>query len=597
MTTYNINSIPVITNLLDLNSMATDNVTVSNGVAIFPSGVLAMLTQYLPKPAANHKYYGRCLQARTAGSTEPDARFEYYCSDVDQGLMTFGDFSSVPRDGEYHLTSEILSLSAPIDGQWKFRAFTNQATGIHGRKEFVLIDLTTTFGAGKEPSKVWCDINIPYFEHSLFVPIPTLKPGDIVNCSYNGAENPFLISKGIYKLECWGAKGGTAEDSYTKEGGNGGYSYGEYSAYKQTVLYLNAGQRGQQVGTSTSTFTRAYNGGGKGNRIFKYLVNGCAAGGGGATHIALRSGALKNLSSYKNDIIIVAGGGGGGYDRGLLAPRVGGAGGGLSGNIGEEGQSDSAGTQTTAGPNAGFGYGADTGNDGDTYRGGAGGGGWYGGGAGYDNTAAGSGGSGYIADVTYATNTIHLFNAGTTIEDTSTNPDSSQNGYIRITVIDVFNTDISARVDGAYKNTDGVAVNIGGTWKPVEEIYTKINSAWIGYSTMLKNKVLNHTVRGYLSGYNGSYITPFIELPSGCTRVTIDSQQVINGDCLLEYDANKNYVSYWGGGANPRTFDLDGGTTTRYVRCSFSMANLSQCSLYDETHQQWIWRPLNSYFN
>jgi hypothetical protein len=31
----------------------------------------------------------------------------------------------------------------------------------------MLIDLTTEFGAGNEPSKEWCDINIPYFTGTL----------------------------------------------------------------------------------------------------------------------------------------------------------------------------------------------------------------------------------------------------------------------------------------------------------------------------------------------------------------------------------------------------------------------------------------------
>jgi hypothetical protein len=33
----------------------------------------------------------------------------------------------------------------------------------------ILIDLTAAFGAGNEPTKEWCDANIPYFEGSTTI--------------------------------------------------------------------------------------------------------------------------------------------------------------------------------------------------------------------------------------------------------------------------------------------------------------------------------------------------------------------------------------------------------------------------------------------
>lgn len=212
-------------------------------------------------------------------------------------------------------------------------------------------------------------------------------------------------------------------------GGNGGYSIGilTNSTEKNKILYLVCGQLGQTVASSTSSFTNAYNGGGKGDRNTALGVNGCSGGGGGATHIALDSGILKSFESKKQKLLLVAGGGGGGYSRGIFAYRDGGNGGGTSGADGSGNRSGSGGTQSSAGTNAGFGYGADCDS---TYRGGAGGGGLYGGGAGYSNDAGGAGGSGYV-------NTTLLTGASTSQQSTSTNPDSTGNGYIKITLTEV----------------------------------------------------------------------------------------------------------------------------------------------------------------
>ena len=45
------------------------------------------------------------------------------------------------------------------------------------------------------------------------------------------------------------------------------------------------------------------------------LFRSCSGGGGGATHIATRTGLLENLEGCTPDILIAAGGGGGGLDN------------------------------------------------------------------------------------------------------------------------------------------------------------------------------------------------------------------------------------------------------------------------------------------
>lgn len=126
-------------------------------------------------------------------------------------------------------------------------------------------------------------------------------------------EQTFTVpTTGTYKLEAWGAQGGSFSD--TIYGGYGGYSKGLMYLKKGTILYINVG------GTATATAS-GYNGGGSSNNKNK--------GGGGATHIATVSGLLSTLSSKTSNILIVAGGGGGSDNWSTGA--LGGNGGGIQG--------------------------------------------------------------------------------------------------------------------------------------------------------------------------------------------------------------------------------------------------------------------------
>lgn len=149
--------------------------------------------------------------------------------------------------------------------------------------------------------------------------------GTVVWESGTPGSYTFNAPAGNYKLEVWGAEGGTS--GY---GGKGGYSSGEITLNSATALTIVIG--GQS----------GYNGGGTGNRA--------EDSGGGATHIAKRAGLLNTLSSYKSDIFIVAGGGGG---YGGSSNLIGGAGGGTVGQDGLGGYSTRnpgyGGTQSSGG--------------------------------------------------------------------------------------------------------------------------------------------------------------------------------------------------------------------------------------------------------
>jgi gliding motility-associated-like protein len=267
--------------------------------------------------------------------------------------------------------------------------------------------------------------------------------GQTWNFDYTGSQQTVTLQPGRYKLQTWGAQGGGGIN-YFGLGGKGGYAEGEIVLIYTTTLYINIGQQGFR----TNAITTAYNGGGAGN------PEGFT--GGGATHIAKRSGLLSTLSSYTADVFIVAGAGGGAggdltVNYGSDYTVAGGAGGGLIGINGVvSGQSSGrgsgrGGTQSTGGASgvesssipyiaSGFGLGASADrNTADAIEGGGGGGGWYGGGAGSHAGGAGGGGSSYIDGLNSGTGITFAGNLSIPNPAGGTMTGRSGNGYARIT--------------------------------------------------------------------------------------------------------------------------------------------------------------------
>lgn len=211
-----------------------------------------------------------------------------------------------------------------------------------------------------------------------------------------------------YRLEVWGAHGGGWGGHQNSPGG---YSDGWKALSKNQVLYVVVGGKG--IDANHYTDGTSYNGGG--------IASSPRSGGGGATHIATKTGLLKDLSNNKSSVICVAGGAGsnGGWAEDDSRFR---SGGGLVGlgsptfyyqyinnqppkteTVNTKG--DTGGTQTGCGPDGikgGFGFGGST----TAQNAGAGGGGWYGGnasgGGGVSTQTHGGGGSGYIGGLTNA---------------------------------------------------------------------------------------------------------------------------------------------------------------------------------------------------
>ena len=203
---------------------------------------------------------------------------------------------------------------------------------------------------------------------------------------------------GNYKLEVWGAQGGShgtfngnSVGCPSRTGGYGGYATGTVYLTKGTTLYVNVGGNGSCVKAQGHYGYNAggYNGGGGG---YNYQVP-YRCSGGGATHIALSSGLLSTLSEKREDILIVAGGGSGSYACSASTFSCncnpnGYAGGGY---IGVAGNSAYAGTQTS-----GYAFGTSNGRYTTSAAYAGGGGGFYGGKP--ASSAGAGGGSGYIGN-------------------------------------------------------------------------------------------------------------------------------------------------------------------------------------------------------
>lgn len=208
---------------------------------------------------------------------------------------------------------------------------------------------------------------------------------------YTGGEQGVAVPSGLYKLEVWGAEGGSSS-IVNAHPGKGGYSCLYYYFSSETMLYVNVGEKGRPADADYKS-GKAYNGGGGGAKRM--------SGGGGATHIAKLSGVLETLETSKSVVLVVAGGGGGVGNTGAVGSsmKMGGDGGGLTGSDSGNGdiiQTNAAGGGQTGTDRNKFGKGYTCYDNTSTTayaHVAGGGGGWYGGAGSFNG---GGGGSGYI---------------------------------------------------------------------------------------------------------------------------------------------------------------------------------------------------------
>lgn len=288
--------------------------------------------------------------------------------------------------------------------------------------------------------------------------------GSVMNFDYTGSVQTATLTPGRYKLECWGAQGGTYSGCI---GGYGGYSKGTITLTEATTVYISVGGAG-----SSSSTAAGFNGGGTG------ISSG--RGGGGATDVRIGQNSLYSR-------VIVAGGGGGAGVTSANANPCGCGGGEYGGDgyyndttgsytIGQNRCGGSA-SQTAGGKTwststqATFGQGGNASG----YSCGGGGGGWYGGGEAYDSDSDsdgrwGGGGSGYVYTSSTAKNypngcllnsTHYLTNAQTIAGNTSfTSPTGSAetghtgSGFCRITNLNPTQYGLYVKTNSGWKHID-----------------------------------------------------------------------------------------------------------------------------------------------
>lgn len=241
---------------------------------------------------------------------------------------------------------------------------------------------------------------------------------EIFDFDYTGKNQIFSVPyTGEYKLEVWGAQGGYGKSEIDYPGGYGAYSVGTVSLHKGDNLFIVIGGQGESsTSTKAIAFAGGYNGGGTGYGSTSYNVSG----GGGASHIAKRSGLISTFENDESNLLIAAAGGGGSTFQDSKNYGKGGSGGGLIGVSattvekginsdipasvgGRQGPPDESNNYGYLGS---FGLGASCNIQKKPCAGG--GGGYYGGGSG-EKIAGGSGGSSYIGSSDLTNKAVYCY--------------------------------------------------------------------------------------------------------------------------------------------------------------------------------------------
>lgn len=134
----------------------------------------------------------------------------------------------------------------------------------------------------------------------------TYDAGTAFDFGYTGSVQEITLPKGRYKLQCWGAQGGSVTGTYAIAGSKGGYSEGEITLTETTTFYVFVGGQGTSYTssasqTSTTVVNGGWNGGGAGVRTALYSSGDTDGrsfprGGGGATDISTVTSALSYSS-------------------------------------------------------------------------------------------------------------------------------------------------------------------------------------------------------------------------------------------------------------------------------------------------------------
>ena len=270
-----------------------------------------------------------------------------------------------------------------------------------------------------DASKGVLNLVINFRETSIYYPCQSSY-----DCTYYSSQ----FAPGIYKVEVWGANGGSSytNTDFRHNNGQGGYSQGVLILEYPSTVFVFIGGQGESSKIDSSTLPHGgYNGGGDSTWDDRDTGDQ-GSGGGGATDLRI------NSTDLESQVIVAGGAGGNGFDTGwgeTLPPAFGG---GLE-------AAPPRGRETVGIPaSQTYGYLKGLGQNG-IYRSGGtsgGGGGGYFGGLTIEGTygGQGGGGSGYIGGVTSYNGII-----AQTIPGNETFPPKSNNEgnvFAKITLIE-----------------------------------------------------------------------------------------------------------------------------------------------------------------
>jgi hypothetical protein len=133
-----------------------------DGNRSFKIAVSNLAAQAIPTPIVGHKYYAREYIKSTGEINPEDCRFEIHGGDgVGLNWVIGWNMGNFPQ---WTMISGIAEIDVVNASSYTLRTFAVNPKSTVYIDGIMLIDLTACCGAGNEPSKEWCDLNIPYFD-------------------------------------------------------------------------------------------------------------------------------------------------------------------------------------------------------------------------------------------------------------------------------------------------------------------------------------------------------------------------------------------------------------------------------------------------
>jgi hypothetical protein len=264
----------------------------------------------------------------------------------------------------------------------------------------------------------------------------------------------FQVSiSGIYKIEAWGARGGSSSSS---TGPLGAYSKSYVFLNKDERIKILVGEKGYPGHSRCGSNFIHGGGGGGGTFIAKDRIPLCVAGGGGGFTYHSYSTVQSHACGQSTQLSANIGNGQASLKMGGLGGTNSGGGGGFDGNggIGSDSYGSggnsfiSGGARQTSRTHEVSGYGGFGGGGSQcgccTYASGAGGGGYTGGSASNTHTNQGGGGGSYFEGSYYHESSLAISGCDPSLP---TSPGTNGNGFAKLTLFisisDLFNKKVS----------------------------------------------------------------------------------------------------------------------------------------------------------